>query len=420
MTRLLLALTLLLCTSVAQGGAHPVGRVDADKARASGVDPELDRVRCLDCHVSHGAQSEALQRFATAGDVCMECHDGMVTRASPLDHPVGEAVEARKLAGLQAQGMALGREGTVVCSSCHAVHSDEPSTRGCVSCHEEQDSHGPAGERPACVACHGVHDGVGPRAELTATDGDPDGCMGCHGQGGEAFVEGCEPGVLGHPLVGAEHDGEPLACTSCHDLHRPGLDKEDACLDCHREQHEDAERGGHGTTTCIDCHPVHTAYGFDHTTFPEVNQRSWPCLDCHSGGRDADAPQVEDYQHPAPIFEVEGARWHPLGKLPLFDEEGMEVPAGESGALACATCHWTHGPEGAVDSLRRRGWEFPCASCHGDDALPLYRYFHQPERRAGIIEKTLWTDRPEDAIPVQSQPAQPNPPIPSGPNQESR
>jgi hypothetical protein len=98
----------------------------------------------------------------------------------------------------------------------------------------------------------------------------------------------------------------------------------------------------------------------------------------------------------------------------------MEVPAGESGALACATCHWTHGPEGAVDSLRRRGWEFPCASCHGDDALPLYRYFHQPERRAGIIEKTLWTDRPEDAIPVQSQPAQPNPPIPSGPNQESR
>jgi predicted CXXCH cytochrome family protein len=401
MTRLLSALVLLLLASVAHGDPHPVGPVDADKARSSGVDPQLDRVRCLDCHISHGAFSESLQRFPTAGDVCMECHEGMVTRASDADHPVGEAIDTWKIPALREAGMAMGREGTVVCSSCHTVHSEEPSDRGCASCHEELTGHGSGRDQASCRDCHGVHDGVGARVELRPGEGDPDGCLSCHGRDGDAFEEGSEPGVLGHPVAEAEHEGEPLSCTSCHDIHRPELDKESACLDCHEEQHDDAERGGHGETTCIECHPVHTDYGFDHTTFPEANRRSWPCMDCHTGERFEEAPQVADWEHPVPIFDLEGARWHPLGSLPLFDEHGQEVPAGESGALACATCHWTHGPDGAVDSLRRRGWQAPCGSCHGDDALPLYRYFHQPERREDVIVRPAWldTDTPREASP---------------------
>lgn len=390
MTRLLLAVALSFSTAV-RSEPHPVGPVDADKARASGVDPELDRVRCLDCHVSHGAFNDSLLRVEDRQDVCMECHEGMVTRASNLDHPVGEPIDDWKLPSLRDSGMVLGSGGSVVCSSCHAVHSEEPSTRGCVACHEEQRGHGaPSAEEAACTDCHGVHEGVGPRVELKPTEHDPEACNACHAEGGDAFEEGCEPGVLGHPVEGKEHEGEPLTCTSCHDVHEPALDKESACLDCHEEQHDDAERGGHGETNCIECHPVHTAYGYDHTSFPEANRRSWPCLDCHSGSRNEDAPQIEDWQHPVPIFDLEGKRWYPLGALPLFDDEGKEVPEGESGALACATCHWTHGPEGAVDSLRRKGWQTPCASCHGEDALPLYRYYHQPERRKDVIVKAPW------------------------------
>ncbi len=418
-TLLTLLALLALSAGLVQAEPHPVGRVDADQARATGVDPELDRVRCLDCHVSHGAQSETLQRFPTAGDVCMECHEGMVTRASELDHPVGEPLDSWKIPKLREAGIAMGREGTVVCSSCHAVHSDEPSTRGCVACHEEQRGHGSGREQAACSDCHGVHVGVGPRVERVPTEGDPDGCMSCHGRDGDAFEEGCEPGVLGHPLVGAEHEGEPLTCTTCHDPHRPELDKETACLECHEEQHEAAERGGHGATTCIECHPVHTAYGFDHTTFPEANRRSWACLDCHSGDRDEDAPQVKDWQHPTPIFDLEGKRWFPLGALPLFDPDGKEVPEGDSGALACATCHWTHGPEAAVDSLRRSGWEAPCSSCHGDDALPLYRYYHQPQRREGIIVKTLWLPHGDGGAPAVGAGNEPGaPPVPAEPGSE--
>lgn len=392
MTRLLMIVLMLLLAPGASAEPHPVGKLDPNAARTAGVDPELDRVRCLDCHISHGAQTQSLQRFATAGDVCMECHQGMVERPSELDHPVGEKVKAGKLPGLRDAGMVLGRDGTVVCSSCHGVHSPEPSDRGCVACHKEQRGHGTGLNRAACRDCHGVHEGVGPRVALTPSDGDPDGCMSCHGRDGDAFIEGCDPGVLGHPLAEVEHEGEPLTCTTCHDLHRPGLDPETACLDCHQEQHDDAERGGHGETTCIECHPVHTAYGFDHTTFPDANRRSWPCMDCHTGGRDPEAPQVADWEHPVPIFDQDTARWAPLGVMPLFDAEGQEVPAGDSGALACATCHWTHGPEAAVDSLRRRGWQASCASCHGDDALLLYRYFHQPERRKDIIARPAWLD----------------------------
>ncbi len=123
-------------------------------------------------------------------------------------------------------------------------------------------------------------------------------------------------------------------------------------------------------------------------------------MDCHTGDRNPDAPQVTDWEHPVPIFDQDTARWSPLGVMPLFDADGREVPPGDSGALACATCHWTHGPEAAVDSLRRRGWQASCASCHGDDALPLYRYFHQPDRRKGVITRPAWLDPeapPEDS-----------------------
>ncbi len=400
MSRLILVLVMLV-SGLAVAEPHPVGRVDAEKARASGVDSELDRVRCLDCHISHGAYSETLQRFPTAGDICMECHEGMVSRASELDHPVGERVKASQLAGLREAGMVLGHDDTVVCSSCHVVHSEDPSDRGCDTCHREQRGHGQGADRAPCRDCHGVHDGVGSKVRLVPSEGDPDGCMSCHGRDGKAFEEGCEPGVLGHPLAEAEHEGEPLTCTTCHDIHRPELDKETACLDCHEKQHEDVERGGHGETTCVECHPVHTDYGYDHTTFPDENRRSWPCLDCHTEDRNADAPQVAAWRHDAPIFRLETARWGPLGAMPLFDEHGQEVEPGESGELACATCHWTHGPDGAVDSLRRKGWQAPCGSCHGDDALPLYRYFHQPERREGVIVRPDWLEN--DTPPQESR-----------------
>ena len=47
------------------------------------------------------------------------------------------------------------------------------------------------------------------------------------------------------------------------------------------------------------------------------------------------------------------------------------------------TCHTVHGPhpDEPGDSLRRPGWEAPCAACHGTDARRMYRWFHDAERR---------------------------------------
>ncbi len=88
------------------------------------------------------------------------------------------------------------------------------------------------------------------------------------------------------------------------------------------------------------------------------------------------------------------------GYLPLFNDQGGVDP---TGAIACRTCHLTHGrstpvalPE-ALDGLslrerRARVWHVRsfgdanvCSTCHGFDALRRFMYFHDPIRRRGPI-----------------------------------
>ena len=119
----------------------------------------------------------------------------------------------------------------------------------------------------------------------------------------------------------------------------------------------------------------------------EVSLQSRLCLACHSSGsaQPEAVPRVEDYEHPEPVFLPGGGRWKPLAALPLFGPDGQQLAPGDNGQLACGSCHRTHGPdpEHPVSALRRPGWERSCSACHGDQALSLYLYFHDPERRSG-------------------------------------
>ena len=193
------------------------------------------------------------------------------------------------------------------------------------------------------------------------------------------------PGTLGHPVDGEAHGakGEALTCETCHDAHNPRADRGlAACEGCHAEQASAAHRGGHGSATCLDCHPMHSAAPSAKLS-GSVNPRSAPCLACHaSTSANATAPKVLSYSHPELVFTPDGSRWTPLGGLTLYAADGTEEPAGKNGALTCSSCHLTHGPDASEpgDNLRRPGWKEACSSCHGEKALPLYRYFHRSDR----------------------------------------
>jgi len=124
----------------------------------------------------------------------------------------------------------------------------------------------------------------------------------------------------------------------------------------------------------------------------DLNPVSRRCLGCHSEAVEVegmeDAPRVAEYEHPTPVFADDGKRMLALEGMQLFDPTGKVLPTDQNGALTCATCHRTHGPDREHPGTKRRrpGTPPACASCHAEEALPYYLYFHRPERRERYVD----------------------------------
>lgn len=381
------------------GSAHPAGKeleealAKRGEAALAGLPDGVDG-GCLTCHAVHGATDEGLRRGADDAATCLACHGekGVAQQNHPLHRSVGQ--EAR----IARAGLMLDSLGENTCRTCHDLVGGRgsallarPETGGslCATCHGPirlAGSHvNVKGDQGLpCLGCHAVHDGPGDHHLLTtldnATAADPQGCLECHAPGGSGALGSARPGRDGHPV------DDETTCASCHDPHAP--DEAPACSTCHEEQHAAEERGGHGRAECLDCHPAHTpAPSLQTRLIPpgsDFNPVDRRCLACHATGATLDGPKVFAWGHPAPVFTPGGARWTPLAGLPLFAEDGSRLAAGENGGMTCSTCHETHGPDATKpgDNLRRPGWEEVCGSCHGDQALVLYRYFHDPSARS--------------------------------------
>ena len=351
----------------AAGGGHKTGAAlrDALAARDS-----ADAGGCLACHAPHAAEGEPLLRALDGEQACGTCHADKAETAG--SHPrQGALPPTRAAAPTDAHGQ-------VTCRTCHALTDGHgpallrtPEAQLCTTCHDGV-AHGGRGG-PACLDCHAAHDAP-PGEALLATRphagaGDARGCLSCHGD------DAHPPGQAGHPVATATGaDGQALDCASCHGPHAPA--PTGTCADCHETQ---ASAGGHGTATCADCHPAHEAAP---TGAGGANPASAPCLACHGpGGGSGGATALTSWTHPTPLFEESAPGWPAAQGLTFFDDNGAPVPPGTEGALACASCHETHG--GGIDHLRKDGWKPVCASCHGAESLLLYRGFHADRTDTG-------------------------------------
>ncbi len=392
-------------TLKATNAGHPTGGalVAALKKRASQGSGASDptTASCLSCHAMHGARGEHITRDPGDGRTCIGCHPAMANTSS--NHPLGRVPGRDLVAERRGAHVTLSEDGGIGCLSCHDMAADMktgmlrtlPGKAVCLDCHSERTdlqggahAHLEKGGKPTCVACHNVHGGQRDNQFLTTgagSAGDPRGCLSCHGPGGRAAPRQAKPGLVGHPVDGrAFGDKKTLTCLSCHDPHAANLPKATLCVTCHAEQGAAATRGGHGDANCLDCHPAHARAP---ASTVDTNPASARCLACHGKGTaDARAPKIEHWDHPVPAFLPDGTRWTPLAGITLYAPDGTPAAAGANGDLTCQTCHVFHGPEpSGEDHLRRAsGWKQACASCHGDNALVFYRYFHSPERRADL------------------------------------
>ena len=391
------------------GGAHPVG-ADLERAMAKRPGWSMERVAawdsfpdemrrgCMGCHTPHSGRDEPLLRSADDGSLCAVCHPD---KASERDnHSLGQHIGRDVPTPRRAAQLVEARGGGVLCRTCHDLVGGatdallrRPDDGGplCVVCHDERKGltrapHGKIqGSRGLpCLRCHDVHGGPSDRHLLKLQprgEGDPTGCGECHGRGAPNEPTDARPGRLGHPIIdqpgGVPQTDPPLlGCPSCHDPHLARPEDATKCRACHAEVAEVHTHGGHADVACKDCHPAHTEPPPARGTLAELNPLSQGCLRCHSPDTERDdAPIVDEYEHPAPVFLPDGGRWAPRGALPLYDAVGKQVEQGANGDLTCGSCHSTH------DARERTDWKESCVACHGRDALAWYLYFHKPEKR---------------------------------------
>lgn len=169
-----------------------------------------DEVSCLDCHEDADGELIA-QHSAEHGDNCLGCHDGTGAIVE-FDHNTVYVLEA---------GHSLAS-----CRECHADYRFAGTSQACETCHAEPEMHsGQFGQD--CIRCHTAV--AWAPAQLTQHRFD-----------------------LNHG------DGDPLACTACHQAAYDHV----SCSDCHPA----AEMPGqHSPATvpdfrpeasCIGCHPT--------------------------------------------------------------------------------------------------------------------------------------------------------------------
>lgn len=366
-------------------------------ARRAESDPGAKTdANCLSCHAMHGAGGEKITRDPGDGKTCLACHD---EKGGPANHVTGRVPGHDLEKEKRGQHVLLARDGGVGCLSCHDLTQGGGRAllrrlgRGavvCQDCHSDRKDlakspHNRLAAEVTCVACHDVHGGNPERQLLliqaNASEGDPKGCLTCHGPGGKALRrKGQNPGEVGHPVDGRKTDEGALTCMSCHEAHSADHVDADGCAKCHADQAK-AAHGGHGKATCLDCHNPHAA---DARAKGASDAGSARCLACHGpDSKDEAAKILSAWKHPAPNFLPSGERWKPLAGLTLFAPDGSAVPEGDNGELGCQSCHYVHsGP----DKLKKEGVRDTCRACHGEDTILLYQYYHQPKRRESAKE----------------------------------
>ena len=146
-----------------------------------------------------------------------------------------------------------------------------------------------------------------------------------------------------------------------------------------------------------------------------LNGLAQECLSCHGEV----ARSVEYFNHPRDLLlispkEVVGV------SINLYSKNGQHVDSKTVGEISCGSCHNPHNwgvyeeaesteaknKEGDITtSFLRDGWQTItfCASCHGQEGLRRYIYFHKGFVRSLPATETETTTEPETKTETETK-----------------
>jgi len=386
---------------------------------------------CRTCHKPHYAEDKEFLLVEHRGDdsLCTQCHPEQ-SRITGSSHDLRKsAPEEKNVLNKQA------RE-TGPCASCHLVHGgvgnfmwarnletkNNDSSQFCTNCHApgecaEGSLPGDFSHPMGLSLSENINPIALPLFDQTGSQ-SPDGtisCSTCHDVHRPRFLH---------------HNNSTDGATAQLFLRIPSSQDPSAiCITCHPEQGQivntkhDLPLSDKLFTNAQDntpqragiCSPCHVAHG------AATQQYLWPgppnqdnnleipgeaephsavmlmmCTSCHTDAAVTSSTVPSYTFHPAELVFPETIPSLIWEQFPLFSKNGSPSPDGE---VLCATCHNPHqwnasskdetsstDAEGTIlSSFLRQGIDRKlCASCHGEESLFKFLYFHRLNSRKEV------------------------------------
>lgn len=388
-------------------GVKPSAKVTLPTSNGKTLFPLNDdgKVYCGTCHTAHGvdweqSQSPVFMRMKNVdSSLCLACHRDRANGPAEGNHPTLRPMASPPEA-LRSAGAKFGRQGKVICQTCHRPHGaaadkmlvkSNSDSQLCAECHTDKqailntkhdlsimapEARNRRGESLAesgpCGACHVPHGGKGPalwaREPMPGAEPGASSCLSCHHPDGLAKEKGI--GERSHPLnvalstlgigvkdntwlsqapgMGKDKSLVPLPLYDARGHRDPNADRV-ACGTCH-----DPHRWSPAKSTAPAGDPRRTEGGpKDSFLRLALDDNSGLCVNCHINQR-----PVAASKHNIPAF--------------LSASGEKKKPAAESGL--CQSCHQVHNARGAYLWTRQGGSgkglvESLCTDCHRLDGM---------------------------------------------------
>lgn len=377
--------------TVAVEGVDPKsGQGDASAAGKQGPANKFnshDALACSFCHFDN-PNASVVKFIMEIPELCRLCHPGQELHNLPTGDQakkVGDAINAGKLPG---------RDGKILCTTCHKLHD---STYGMRDAYArviyDAKIPNPHGNRFLCVACHPGKIKEGTEVPLGANRDINKLCNGCHERDGvrkaphsvgvtSSSESTWRMDYLGYPL-----DQGKLTCITCHDevSHRrpdpanpkflrggPYADKDQFCYRCHLEDKEQLNNphrqidpfGRIRKESCLFCHRKEPdrAKARAPGNYEMVGDEISICANCH-----------KDRPHPDRDHNVTMPSAMITKKTEYERRHQVTLPLTDTNMVQCSTCHNPHA-KGVLKGESGVGagskWRVPdfrevCAPCHG-------------------------------------------------------
>lgn len=345
--------------------SHPVGvepsdKVDMPSAKEAQMRPELNlfplnndgKVYCGTCHSAHGVdwkQEESpvfLRAKNIESSICLNCHKNRSTGPDGGNHPIHKKIDDPP-AHLQELGSKFGKEGTVICQSCHRIHggrdnkllvASNKNSALCGTCHSD---------RYAKDKLQSGQMGTHPVNIVSQTVKIPDEIKkegGKLGEKGEIICQTCHQPHFAEKKASilVKRNEDSALCRTCHTQEgRVQNTKHNMALKDAEDTNIRGQKVGQ-SGVCSACHVPHRGKGPRMWARPLAkgeDPMADLCLSCHSEGKIAEHKLVGVNSHPV---GREMARLRRAVDLPGYSEGGIKTVGDEAGRVTCASCHNPH------------------------------------------------------------------------------